>query len=189
MNQGEAKKVDLKVDISSKNMSPGFRYFVSICSGLFSVLMFYLTFSSVTSNYFNEDFWSNLLIAFILAAISFVFVSPWKKINHLLSSIICLIIALWLIMEETLFGGILFIIFAVSQFLHIFGISLRIIITKIISYINKIIIALYPFIKGILKFVFWIFLLCIGIWLIIALGPLWIIALILLAILFVITNR
>ena len=44
-------------------------------------------------------------------------------------------------------------------------------------------------VKKLLKFGFWFGLIIAGIWLIIALGPLWIIAIILLLILFVVANR
>lgn len=44
-------------------------------------------------------------------------------------------------------------------------------------------------VKRLLKLIFWLGLVTLGIWLIIALGPLWIIAIILLAILFVVANK
>jgi len=44
-------------------------------------------------------------------------------------------------------------------------------------------------IKKLLKIIFWLGLVVFGIWLIIALGPLWIIAIILLLILFVVANK
>jgi len=110
--------------------SPSFRWIVGILSGLLSLLLFYGTFAG------GGDFWL-LLAAVTLGAISFSFLSPWKRINYSIGGIIFLMMGIWLLDSGPA------VILAIVSFLIGLSLFLRVFNTTLSKTMNKTVIVFF----------------------------------------------
>lgn len=161
---------------------------------LISLFGFYLTFSEgITSEDFLFFFGSSVVIA----ALAFLCFSPWKKTNYLIGGILVSAVGVWLFVQlfdyenddywTSLIWTIVFGLWGASLLAKAFGRTLSGIVKNFFQL--GAVRTTGTVIKSLLKFAFWLGMVALVIWLIVALGPLWIIAIVLLLILFVLANR
>lgn len=162
--------------------------------GAVSILCFYATYSE---GLISEDFFTLLLTSLIAAALSFVCLSPWRKINFIIGGTLVSAVGVWCLIElfdyqyddywTAVIWTIVFALWGASLFAKAFGKTLSGIIKSFFQLSS--VKATGSVAKSIFKFGFWLGMIALVIGLIVALGPLWIIAIVLLLILFVIANK
>jgi hypothetical protein len=159
-----------------------------------AALCFYATY---TEGVMSEDFFSLLLTSLGATALAFVCLSPWRKINFIIGGTLVSAVGVWCFIElfdyqyddywTAFIWTIVFSLWGASLFAKAFGKTLSGIIKSFFQ-LNSIK-TTGNIAKSIFKFGFWLGMIALIIGLIIALGPLWIIAIVLLLILFVLANK
>jgi hypothetical protein len=162
--------------------------------GAVSVLCFYATY---TEGVVSSDFFSSLLISLVAAALSFVCLSPWRKINFIIGGTLVSAVGAWCFIElfdyqyDDYWIAVIWTVvcglWGASLYAKAFGKTLFG-ISKSFFQLNSVK-ATGSVAQSIFKFGFWLGMIALVIALIVALGPLWIIAIILLLILFVVANK
>lgn len=165
-----------------------------ILLALISLFGFYLTFLGGIK---SEDFISFFIGSIVIGALAFLCFSPWKKTNYLIGGILVSAVGVWLFVQlfdyenddywTSLIWTIVFGLWGASLLAKAFDRTLSGIVKNFFQ-LNAVK-TTGSVIKSLIKFAFWLGLVALVIWLIVALGPLWIIAIILLLILFVLANR
>ena len=78
-------------------LSPSVAYFAGAVSGLFSVLMFWVSLGGFLSGgFFTGDFFAFFSMAIVTGSISFLCFSPWKRLNFLIGGIMLLLLGVWM---------------------------------------------------------------------------------------------
>lgn len=169
-------------------------YAAGLFLALASLFGFYITFSE---GIMSEDFSFFLIGSIVVGALAFLCLSPWKRTNYLIGGILVSSVGVWLFLglfdyeNDDYWTSIIWTI--------VFGLWGASLLAKArertLSGIIKDFFQLNAvrttgtMIKQLFKFAFWLGMVALIVWLIVALGPLWIIAIILLLIFFVLANR
>jgi hypothetical protein len=169
-------------------------YGAGVILALASLLGFYLAFSE---GVLSDDFFFFLLGALALGTLSFLCFSPWRKVNFLIGGILVSSVGIWMLIGlfdyqyEDFWTAVIWTIlvglWGASLLARAFNRTLTIIVKNFFQL--KAVRTTGNMVKHITKLIFWAGLVGLVIWLIVALGPLWIIAIILLLILFVLSNK
>lgn len=119
------------------------RIFYGLFSGLLSALIFYIAFFEGIN---SKDFYSLLVPAFIVGIVSFLFLSPWRKLNFLLGGSTVIIFGFYVINSD-IFWGVSIILVGTALVLRFFS----------MTFFNN---ALFPILrsrtfKTMLKIMFW----------------------------------
>jgi hypothetical protein len=167
-----------------------FGYFLCVLS----IFLFYVTF---TEGLISNSFFTLLFCSILVSSLAFMCLSPWRRINlfiaaTLVSSIGCLSLILLFDYKKddywtALAWSIFFSVWGASLFAKAFGKTLSGLLNEFFS-LKKVKTA-RDILKSFFKFIFWTGTLALIVWFIIALGPLWIIAITMLLILFVLVNK
>lgn len=169
-------------------------YGAGVVLTLASLFGFYITFSE---GILSDDFFFFFIGSFVLGALAFLCFSPWKRTNYLIGGILVSSVGVWLLVGlfdyqsndywVSIIWAIVIGFWGASLLAKAFGRTLSGIVKNFFQ--TNIMRTTGTVIKRLFKFAFWLGLVGLVIGLIIALGPLWIIAIILLFILFVVANR
>jgi hypothetical protein len=183
--------VDLSEVFVEKTPPPPRFYVYGGFIALLSAITFYLGFSEGGDIVF---FGAGGLA---LATISFVFFSPWRRLNYLIGGIAVSGVGIWLFAElselddeDLVFSYIWALgigLWGAALLARAFGNTLSGIIKDFFQ--SDAVKTTGSFAKQLFKYGLWLAMIAAVVWLIIALGPLWIIAIILLLILFVLMNK
>lgn len=169
-------------------------YGAGVVLALISISGFYVTFSE---GILSDNFLFFLIGSIVLGALAFLCFSPWKRTNYLIGGILVSSVGVWLFVglfdyqSDDYWASIIWTIviglWGASLLAKAYGRTLSGIVKNFFQ--TSAIKTTGTVIKQLFKFAFWLGLVAIVIGLIVALGPLWIIAIILLFILFVVANR
>lgn len=159
-----------------------------------SLFGFYITLSE---GILSDDSFFFFLGSLVLGALAFLCFSPWRRTNCLIGGILVSSVGVWLLVGlfdyqsndywVSIILAIVMGFWGASLLAKAFGRTLSGIVKNFFQ--TNMVRTTGTVIKRLFKFAFWLGLVGLVIGLIIALGPLWIIAIILLFILFVVANR
>ena len=159
-----------------------------------SLFGFYIVFSE---GILSDDFLFFLIGSTVLGALAFLCFSPWKRTNYLIGGILVSSVGVWLFVGlfdyqsddywVSIVWTIVIGLWGASLLAKAYGRTLSGIVKNFFQ--TNAVKTTGTVIKQLFKFAFWLGLVALVVWLIVALGPLWIIAIILLLILFVVANR
>lgn len=110
---------------------------IGLFSGLFAIFLLYLDFST---NSTSTEFWSVMQTVLVSLVISFLFLSPWKRVNFLVSGVLILILGIWICINSYSQGTIDFwsVIWSAGCFIGGISLSLRFFDLTLFKLINKV---------------------------------------------------
>ncbi len=190
----ETDEARQKSEVREANETKVTIYAGGIFLALTSLFGFYITFSE---GVMSDDFSFFFIGSIVIGALAFLCFSPWKKSNYLIGGILVSAVGIWFFVQlfdyeyddywYSLLWAIAFGLWGSSLLAKAFEKTLSGIVKDFFQL--GAVRTTGTIMKSLLKFSFWLGIVALVIWLIVALGPLWIIAIILLLILFVLANR